>query len=102
MDEQNYALQSKEHPGRTCGYGNKPWKDALRSTEDRYGKSENMMSYLKTRYKKRCRTFCKPRGKRCKSHFKGIYKNRCKNTLHHDSLLATNSGSVKVALPTLP
>jgi hypothetical protein len=38
MDELNYALQSKEHPGHTCGYGNRPWKDALRSTEDRYGK----------------------------------------------------------------
>jgi hypothetical protein len=26
MDELNYALQSKEHPGRTCIYGNRPWK----------------------------------------------------------------------------
>jgi hypothetical protein len=24
MDELNYALQSKEHPGRTCGYEKKP------------------------------------------------------------------------------
>jgi hypothetical protein len=24
MDELNYALQSKEHPGCTCGYGNRP------------------------------------------------------------------------------
>jgi hypothetical protein len=24
MDELNYALQSKEHPGRTRGYGNRP------------------------------------------------------------------------------
>jgi phenylpyruvate tautomerase PptA (4-oxalocrotonate tautomerase family) len=34
MDELNYALQSKEHPRRTRGYGNKPWKHALKSTTD--------------------------------------------------------------------
>jgi hypothetical protein len=38
MDEINYALQSKEHPGRTRGYGNRPWKHALWSTADSYGK----------------------------------------------------------------
>jgi hypothetical protein len=38
MDEINYALQSKEHPGRTRGYGNRPWKHALLSTADSYGK----------------------------------------------------------------
>jgi hypothetical protein len=38
MDELDYALQSKEHPGCTCGYGNKPWKHALKSTADSYGK----------------------------------------------------------------
>jgi hypothetical protein len=38
MDELNYALQSKEHPGRTHGYGNRPWKHALKSTSDSYGK----------------------------------------------------------------
>jgi hypothetical protein len=38
MDELNYTLQSKEHPRRTCGYGNKPWKHALKSTTDSYGK----------------------------------------------------------------
>jgi hypothetical protein len=38
MDELNYALQSKEHPGCTCGYGNRPWKHALKSTGDSYGK----------------------------------------------------------------
>jgi dTDP-D-glucose 4,6-dehydratase len=36
MDELNYALQSKEHPGHTCGYGNEPWKHALKSTTDSY------------------------------------------------------------------
>jgi hypothetical protein len=30
MDELNYALQSKVHPGRTCGYGNRPWKHVLK------------------------------------------------------------------------
>jgi hypothetical protein len=29
MDELNYVLQSKEHSGRTCGYGNRPWNHAL-------------------------------------------------------------------------
>jgi hypothetical protein len=38
MDELNYALQSKGHPGCTCGYGNKPWKHVLKSTDDSYGK----------------------------------------------------------------
>jgi uncharacterized membrane protein YheB (UPF0754 family) len=38
MDELNYTFQSKEHPGRTHGYGNGPWKNALKSTDDSYGK----------------------------------------------------------------
>jgi dTDP-D-glucose 4,6-dehydratase len=38
MDDLNYALQSKKHPGCTCGYGNKPWKHALKSTSDSYRK----------------------------------------------------------------
>jgi hypothetical protein len=38
MDELNYVLQSKEQPRRTCGYRNKPWKHALKSTTDSYGK----------------------------------------------------------------
>jgi hypothetical protein len=38
MDELNYVLQSKEHPGHTRGYGNRPWKHALKSTVDSYGK----------------------------------------------------------------
>ncbi len=38
MDELNYALQSKEHPRCTRGYGNIPWKHALKSTADSYGK----------------------------------------------------------------
>jgi dTDP-D-glucose 4,6-dehydratase len=37
MDDLNYALQSKDHPGRTRGYENRPWKHALKSTADRYG-----------------------------------------------------------------
>jgi hypothetical protein len=76
MDELNHALQSKEHPRRTHCYGNRPWKHALKSTTDSYGKRENMMSYSKTGFKKCCRTFCRLRRKRCKSYFKGIYKNR--------------------------
>jgi hypothetical protein len=38
IDELNYVLQSKEHPRRTCGYGNKSWKHALKSATDSYGK----------------------------------------------------------------
>jgi hypothetical protein len=38
MDELNYLLQSKEHPGYTRRYGNKPWKHALKSTTDSYRK----------------------------------------------------------------
>jgi hypothetical protein len=33
-------------------------------------KRENMMSYSKIRYKKRCRTFYRLVGKRCTNHFK--------------------------------
>jgi dTDP-D-glucose 4,6-dehydratase len=40
MDELNYALQSKEHPGRTRGYENRPWKHALKSTIDSYAKNK--------------------------------------------------------------
>jgi dTDP-D-glucose 4,6-dehydratase len=40
MDELNYALQSKEHPGHTRGYGNRPWKHALKSTVDSYVKNK--------------------------------------------------------------
>jgi hypothetical protein len=38
IDELNCVLQSKEHPGCTCGYGNRPWKHALKSTADSYRK----------------------------------------------------------------
>jgi hypothetical protein len=38
MDELNYVLQSKDHPGRTCGYANRPWKHALKSTANSYEK----------------------------------------------------------------
>jgi hypothetical protein len=38
MDELNYALQSKEHPRRTRGYGNRPWKHALKSIADSHRK----------------------------------------------------------------
>jgi dTDP-D-glucose 4,6-dehydratase len=38
MDELNYALQSKDHHRRTRGYGNRPWKYALKSTTDCYEK----------------------------------------------------------------
>jgi hypothetical protein len=34
MDELNYALQSKEHPRRTRGYGNRSWTHKLKSTAD--------------------------------------------------------------------
>jgi hypothetical protein len=38
MDELNYALQFKEHPGHIRGYGNRPWKHALKSKAHSYGK----------------------------------------------------------------
>jgi hypothetical protein len=38
MDELNYALQFKEHPGRIRGYGNRPWKHVLKSKAHSYGK----------------------------------------------------------------
>jgi hypothetical protein len=47
-------------------------------------KRENMMSYSKTKYKKRCRTFCRLRGKDAR--VKGMYKNRCKHNYNNYSL----------------
>jgi dTDP-D-glucose 4,6-dehydratase len=41
MDDLNYALQSKKHPGHTCGYRNRHWKHTLKSTTDRYMKMRN-------------------------------------------------------------
>jgi dTDP-D-glucose 4,6-dehydratase len=38
MHELNYVLQSKMHPRHTHDYGNRPWKHALKSTADIYGK----------------------------------------------------------------
>jgi hypothetical protein len=38
MDELNYALQSKKHPGCTRGYVNRPWKHALKSMVNSYEK----------------------------------------------------------------
>jgi hypothetical protein len=38
MDELNYVLQSKENPGCTRGYRNRPCKHALKSTTNSYGK----------------------------------------------------------------
>jgi hypothetical protein len=38
MDELNYALQFKENPKRTRGYRNRPWKLAMKSTTNSYGK----------------------------------------------------------------
>jgi hypothetical protein len=67
-----------------------------------------MMSYLKTRYKKRCRTFYRLREKKCMSHFKGIYKNRCKHNYNNywpnKEMLSSNIalvGIVAVAYPQL-
>jgi hypothetical protein len=38
IDELDYALQSKEHPRCTRGYGNIPWKHVFRSMACSYGK----------------------------------------------------------------
>jgi hypothetical protein len=83
MDELNYALQSKEHPRRTRGYGNRHWKHALKSTTDSYGKKRKHDELFKDKIQERCITFCRLRGKRCTSHFKGIYKNRCKHNYNN-------------------
>jgi hypothetical protein len=72
------VILPKEHPGYTRGYGNRPWKHALKSMANRHGKKRKHDELFKD-YKKRCRIFCRLIGKRCTSHFKGIYKNRCKN-----------------------
>jgi hypothetical protein len=67
-----------------------------------------MMSYSKIRYKKRCRTFSRLRGKSCTSHFKGIYKNKCKHNynnywLNKEILLSCTAvlGIVAVGHPQL-
>jgi hypothetical protein len=83
MDELNYVLQSKEHPRLTRGYGNRPWKHALKSTADSYGKKRKHDELFEDKIQERSRIFCRLRGKRCTSHFKGIYKNRCKHNYNN-------------------
>jgi 3-mercaptopyruvate sulfurtransferase SseA len=83
MDELNYALQCKEHPGHAHGYGNRPWKHTLKSTADSYGKKRKHVELFKEKMQEMCITFCKLGGKRCTSYFKGIYKNRCKHNYNN-------------------
>jgi hypothetical protein len=53
MDELNYALQSKGHPEHTCGYGNRPWKHALKSTTFSYGKKRKHDELFKDQIKEK-------------------------------------------------
>jgi hypothetical protein len=78
MDELNYVLQFKEHPGRKRGYGNRPWKHALKSTIDSYRKKRKHDELFEFKIQEKVL-----RGKRCTSHFKGIYKNRCKHNYNN-------------------
>jgi hypothetical protein len=69
MYEPNYVLQSKDHPRHTHGYRNRPWKYALKSTANSYGKKrkhvelfenkiqENMQNILQAERKKMHKLF---------------------------------------------
>jgi hypothetical protein len=69
IDELNYVLQFKEHPGRTCGYRNRPWKHAFKSIADSYGEKrkhnelfedkiqEHVQNILQAEREKMCESF---------------------------------------------
>jgi hypothetical protein len=84
IDELNYGLQSKEHPILTRGYGNIRWKHALKSTTDSYGKKRKRDELFEDKIQEKVQNICRLRGKRCTSHFMGIYKNMYKNRCKHN------------------
>jgi hypothetical protein len=51
----------------------------LKSTANSNEKKRKHDELFEDKIQKRCITFCRLRGKIYTSHFKGIYKNRCKN-----------------------
>jgi hypothetical protein len=56
MDELNYVLQSKEHPGCTRGYGNRTWKRALKTTTDSYRKKRKHDELFKHKIQEKVQT----------------------------------------------
>jgi hypothetical protein len=56
MNELNYALQLKEHPRRTRGYGNRLWKHAWKSTADSYMKKRKYDELFKEKIQENVQT----------------------------------------------
>jgi hypothetical protein len=71
MDELNYALQSKEHPGRTRGYGNRPQKHALKSTTDSYRKKRNHDELFDDKIQEKVQTILQVEREKIQESFEG-------------------------------
>jgi hypothetical protein len=74
MDELNYALQSKEHPGRTRGYGNRPWKHALKSTADSYEKKRKHDELFEDKIQEKVQNILQAERKNMHESFQGHIK----------------------------
>jgi hypothetical protein len=70
-DELNYVLQSKEHPGCTCGYGNRPWKHALKSTADSYGKKRKHDELFEDKIQEKVQNILQAKREKMQESFQG-------------------------------
>jgi hypothetical protein len=71
MDELNYALQSKEHSGRTCGYGYRPWKHALKSIADSYRKKRKYDELFEDKIQEKMQNILQSEGQKMHELFQG-------------------------------
>jgi hypothetical protein len=81
MDELNYALQSKEHHGRTRGFGNRPWKYALKSTADSYGKKRKYDELFKDKIQEKVQNILEAERKKMHDSFQGHIKEQVQTQL---------------------
>jgi hypothetical protein len=71
MDELNYTLKSKEHPERTRGYGNRPWKHAFKSTADRYRKKSEHDELFKNKIQEKVQNILQAEREKMHESFQG-------------------------------
>jgi hypothetical protein len=67
----NYVLQSKEHPGRTRGYGNRPWKHALKSMGESYGKKRKHDESFEDKIQEKVQTILQAEREKMHESFQG-------------------------------
>jgi hypothetical protein len=71
VDELIYALQSNEHPGCTRGYGNRPWRHALKSTIDSYGKKRKHDELFKDKIQEKVQNILQAEREKMHESFQG-------------------------------